>query len=82
MEGLLLSSESVLVILQRHQEAAVLNLYPIFTPEPGYIWTSVWITGPCAHQFQDNRPDHLHLLSVDVTCLLKRVGHIQSCEQT
>lgn len=68
--GLLLSLEVVVHILQRHREAALLNLCPIFTPEPSYIWIPVCITGPIALQFQDNRTDQLNPLCVDVTCSL------------
>lgn len=68
--GLLLSLEMVVCILQRHREAALLDLRPIFTPEPGYIWMPLCITGPVALQFQDNRTDHLNPLRVDVTCVL------------
>lgn len=67
--GRLLSLEMVVLILQRHCEAALLNLRPIFTPEPSYIWMPVCITGPIALQFQDNRTDHLNPLHVDVTCV-------------
>lgn len=68
--GLLLSLEMVVRILQRHREATLLNLRPIFTPEPTYIWMAVCITGPIALQFQDNWTDHLNPLHVDVTCVL------------
>lgn len=68
--GLLLSLETVVRILQRHREAALLNLCPIFTPEPSYIWMPLCISGPIALQFQDNRTDHLDPLRVDVTCVL------------
>lgn len=67
------SFEIILLILRLQCDTAVLDLQPIFSPEPSY--NSVLITSPGALQCQVSRAVHFNSLSVTIPC----VSHNNIC---